>query len=204
MIEVIASIYLFVRYLIIFVITFTIVLMLVRLIMNSMDVNPFTWHAMTVRRLSDPFLNPVKRSLVNTSIPLKYSPIIAILFVLLVGWFSLELIEGLLNTIGGVLLAAKAAALIAVIGYVLYGLLALYGLMIFLRIVFSWGMVGYRNRMMRFLINTTDPLLLPLRKMVPRVGMFDISPIVAFIIVWILQAAVQGTLLRGWPLRFFG
>jgi YggT family protein len=204
MIEVIASIYLFVRYLIIFVITFTIVLMLVRLIMNSMDVNPFTWHAMTVRRLSDPFLNPVKRSLVNTSVPLKYSPIIAILLVLLVGWFSLELIEGLLNTIGGVLLAAKAGALVAVLGYVLYGLLALYGLMIFLRIIFSWGMVGYRNRMMRFLINTTDPLLLPLRKMVPRVGMFDISPIVAFIIVWILQAAVQGTLLRGWPLRFFG
>jgi YggT family protein len=169
-----------------------------------MDVNPFTWHAMTVRRLSDPFLNPVKRSLVNTSVPLKYSPIIAILLVLLVGWFSLELIEGLLNTIGGVLLAAKAGALVAVLGYVLYGLLALYGLMIFLRIIFSWGMVGYRNRMMRFLINTTDPLLLPLRKMVPRVGMFDISPIVAFIIVWILQAAVQGTLLRGWPLRFFG
>jgi YggT family protein len=204
MIEVIASIYLFVRYLIIFVIVFTIVLMLVRHIMNAMDVNPFTWHAMTVRRLSDPFLNPVKRSLVNTAIPLKYSPLIAILFVLLVGWFSLELIEGLLNTVGGVLLAAKAGALIAVIGYVLYGLLALYGLMIFLRIIFSWGMVGYRNRMMRFLINTTDPLLLPLRKMVPRVGMFDISPIVAFIIVWLLQAAVQGTLLRGWPLRFFG
>jgi YggT family protein len=64
-------------------------------------------------------------------------------------------------------------------------------------------MVGYSNRVMRFLINVTEPLLGPLRRIVPPVGMFDISPIVAFIIVWIFQAAVAGTLLRGWQLNFF-
>jgi YggT family protein len=91
----------------------------------------------------------------------------------------------------------------ATIGYVLYGLLALYFLLIIIRIVFSWGMMSYSNRVMRFLINVTEPLLGPLRRIVPPVGMFDISPIVAFIIVWIFQAAVAGTLLRGWQLSFF-
>ena len=88
-------------------------------------------------------------------------------------------------------------------GYVLYGLLGLYSLLIFIRIILSWGMVGYSNRLMRFLVNATEPLLGPLRRMVPPVGVFDISPIVAFVIVWLLQAAVAGTLLRGWQLIFF-
>jgi uncharacterized protein YggT (Ycf19 family) len=39
--------------------------------------------------------------------------------------------------------------------------------------------------------------------MVPLVGGFDISPIVAFLIVWLLQGAVVGTLLRGWQIVFF-
>jgi YggT family protein len=56
---------------------------------------------------------------------------------------------------------------------------------------------------MRFLVNTTEPLLGPLRRMVPPVGTFDISPIVAFIIVWLFQAAIRGTLLHGWPIAFF-
>jgi len=55
---------------------------------------------------------------------------------------------------------------------------------------------------MRFLVNATEPLLGPLRRMVPPVGRFDISPLVAFLILWLFQAAVGGTLLHGWQLIF--
>ena len=50
---------------------------------------------------------------------------------------------------------------------------------------------------MRFLVDVTEPLLGPLRRVMPRSGRFDISPIVAILIVWLFQAAVAGTLLRG-------
>jgi YggT family protein len=56
---------------------------------------------------------------------------------------------------------------------------------------------------MRLLIKITEPLLGPLRRYVPPVGAFDISPIIAFIVIWLFQAAVAGTLLRGWQLIFF-
>jgi len=207
MLNVIASIYLFVWYLIVIAITFTIGLMLVRLLMNSMDVNPFTWAAITVRRLSDPLINPVRRGLVNFGVQAKYAPLVTILLVILVGYFVIMLTTSVLDTVTGVLYAAtagKGGAAVAIIGYVIYGLLALYSLLIFIRIIFSWGMVGLRNRVMRFLVKVTDPLLVPLRRMVPTVGMFDISPLVAFIIIWLFQAAVAKTLLRGYPLGFFG
>ena len=207
MFNVIASIYLFVWYLIVIAITFTIGLMLLRLLMNWMDVNPFTWAAITVRRLSDPLINPVRRGLVNLGVQAKYAPLVTILLVILVGYFVIMLTTSVLDTVSGVLFAAtagRAGAVVAIIGYVIYGLLALYSLMIFMRIILSWGMIGLRSRVMRFLVNATDPLLTPLRRMVPTVGMFDISPIVAFIIIWVFQAAVARTLLRGYPLGFFG
>jgi uncharacterized protein YggT (Ycf19 family) len=41
------------------------------------------------------------------------------------------------------------------------------------------------------------------RRIVPMAGMFDISPMVALLILWILQQVVAGTLLKGWTVRFF-
>jgi len=34
-------------------------------------------------------------------------------------------------------------------------------------------------------------------------GAFDISPIIAFVILWIAQSIVASTLLRTWPVQFF-
>jgi YggT family protein len=67
----------------------------------------------------------------------------------------------------------------------------------------SWFGTSSANPLMRFLILFTEPLLGPLRRMLPTVGMFDVSPIVAFLIVWICQTAVAATLLHGWPISFF-
>ena len=201
---IIQQIYIFIAYGVTAVIVATIVLMLLRLIFNYADVNPFTWPAMTVRRLSDPLVNPVRRALVGFGVEPKLAPLITILLVILVGWFAVQLAASILNTLAGILLATQQGAFVAIIGYVLYGLLGFYTLLIFIRIIFSWGMVSYANPVMRFLINATDPLLVPLRRMIPPLGMIDISPIVAFIILWLFQAAIAGTLLRSFPLQFFG
>ncbi|HEX8422139.1 MAG TPA: YggT family protein, partial [Pyrinomonadaceae bacterium] len=198
------QIYIFIAYGVTAVIVATIVLMLLRLIFNYADVNPFTWPAMTVKRLSDPLANPVRRALVGFGVEPKLAPLITILLVILVGWFAVQLAASILNTLAGILLATQRGAFVAIIGYVLYGLLGFYTLLIFIRIIFSWGMVSYANPVMRFLINATDPLLVPLRRMIPPLGMIDISPIVAFIILWLFQAAIAGTLLRNFPLQFFG
>jgi YggT family protein len=58
-------------------------------------------------------------------------------------------------------------------------------------------MVSYSNRLMRFLVDVTEPLLGPLRRIIPPLGWMDISPIVAFIILFLFQQAILGTLLRG-------
>ena len=200
---ILSRIYWFIYWAVIAVIVGVIVLVLLRLIANQADLNPFGWSSLTIRRLTDPLIGPVRRALVGFGVDPKYAPLVTILIVILLGWFSLQLVASMANTVAGVLMSLSRHAVVPVIGYVLYALLSFYSLLIFIRIVFSWAMVSYSNRVMRFLVDATEPMLGPLRRIVPPVGTFDISPIAAFIIVWLFQAAIAGTLLHGWPIAFF-
>jgi YggT family protein len=181
----------------------TVLLMIVRLIINFVDVNPFSALALNTRRLSDPLVNPIRRQLLGFGADPKYAPLIVILIVILAGFFCISLVNAVLNMIFGVMFAVQMAAPAALVGYVLYGLLLIYSLLIFFRIVFSWGNVDYRNPVMRLLVRATEPLMGPLRRVVPPIGIFDISPIVAFILLMLFQTAIAGTLLRGFPRAFF-
>ena len=201
---IISRIYWFISWAVITAIAVIIVLIVLRLIANQADLNPFGWSSITIRRLTDPIISPVRRTLARLTVDPKYAPLVAVLAAILLGWFVLQLVSGIANTLLGIIISLGAHSLIATMGYLLYGLLGIYSLLIFLRIILSWGMTSYSNRLTRFLVNTTEPLLGPLRRMVPTVGVFDISPIVAFVVIWLLQAAVAGTLLRGQPLIFFG
>jgi len=200
---IIARTALFIEWIVVALIIGVIGLMVIRLIANAMDLNPFTWMASTIRRLSDPFISPMRRGLMGFGIDPKYSPLVVILITILLGFFVLQLTGTLRDTVLGILLSIKNAYIIGVLGYIIYGAVTIYILLIFVRIVFSWGMVSYSNRLMRFLVDTTEPLLGPLRRIIPPLGMMDISPIFAFLILWLLQRAIEGTLLRGaGPINF--
>lgn len=206
MIQILATIYGMFWMAVVAVIVAMIGLMIVRFIMNYADMNPFSRPVIYVRRLTDPFVNPVRRALMGFGIQPNGAPLVVVLLTILLGYFLLMLAHSVLNTAAGVWYGAtsgRAGGVVAVMGYVLFGMLSLYGLMIIVRIIFSWGQVSYVNPLMRFLVVLTEPLLGPLRRIIPPLGMFDISPIVAFIIIWLFQAAVQMTLLRGWPVTFF-
>jgi YggT family protein len=48
---------------------------------------------------------------------------------------------------------------------------------------------------MRFLLVVTEPVLGPFRRIIPPLGMFDISPIVVLLLLDLFQRAIAGTLL---------
>jgi YggT family protein len=192
----VASVYLLIKYLVAGAVLAVIVLMLVRLIINYADVNPFGRMVIQVRRLSDPLVNPVRRGLLQLGFGPNITPLVVILISIVLGWFTLQLAESILNMVLGIHKAVLEAKVIAVVGYLLYGFLDIYALLIVMRIVFSWGNVSYANRLMRFLVNTTDPLLVPLRRIVPPLGIFDLSALVALLLLWMLKTAVAAVLLQ--------
>ena len=180
-----------------------ILLMVIRLIADAMDLNPFAWTSRTIRRLSDGLVMPVRGGLRGFGVDPKFAPLVVILISILLGFFLLQLVSTIATTIVGVMESTRRGAFFWVIGFILYGFLSIYSLLVIIRVIFSWAMLSYSNRIMRFLIDVTEPLLGPLRRVVPPLGRFDISPIVAWLILLLLQSAVAGTLLRGAPFHTF-
>ena len=174
-----------------------IVLMIVRLIVDGMDLNPFAWTSRTVRRLTDWLVIPVRGGLRNVGADPKFAPLVVILISILLGFFLSWLASTIFGTVIGVIDSAQRGAIIPLFGFIIYGVLSLYLLLISMRVVFGWAQLSYSNRLMRFLIDATEPLLGPLRRMLPPLGMFDISPIVAGLIIWLFLSAVSVTMLSG-------
>lgn len=179
------------------VIVSVIVLMIVRLIIDAMDLNPFAWTSRTIRRLTDSLVIPVRGGLRNVGADPKFAPLVVILISILLGFFLAWLAQTLFVTVVGVIDSTLRGAIIPLFGFIIYGFLSVYLLLITMRVVFGWGQLSYSNRVMRFLINATEPLLGPLRRMLPPLGMFDLSPLVAGFIIWFLLTAVSVTLLSG-------
>ena len=195
--QIISRTYQFLTWAVIAIIVTIIALMVLRLIAEAADLNPFSWVSRTIRRLTDPFTGPTRRFLMGFGVDPKFSPMVVVLFTILMGWFFLWLTGDVASTLMGLLLSIKAANPISALGFIIYGALSVYVVLLFMRIVFSWGMISSSNRLMRFLVNVTEPLLGPLRKIIPPLGMMDISPLFAFLIIWLFQLAIRGTLLRG-------
>src|SRR5687767_558247 len=164
--QIIARTFMFLSWAIQAIIVGVILLMVVRLITDAMDLNPFAWMSRTIRRLTDFLVVPVRGGLRNFGIDPKFAPLVTILLVILLGFFVLQLVGTIFTTIAGVLDSAQRGAVVAVLGFLLYGLISIYILLIIIRIVFSWGMVSYTNRVMRFLVDATEPLLGPLRRII--------------------------------------
>ena len=63
---------------------------------------------------------------------------------------------------------------------------------IFVRVLLTWLPIDQNNPIVRVLFDVTEPVLAPFRKIIPRIGMFDLSPIAAMLIIqFILQNLPQ-------------
>lgn len=67
---------------------------------------------------------------------------------------------------------------------------------IFFRVILSWFMVtpastsGFLVTIYHVLFQITEPILAPLRRIIPTIGMFDLSPIVAIIVLQVIGEIV--------------
>lgn len=70
-----------------------------------------------------------------------------------------------------------------------------------IRIIISWFRVDPYNELVQTLYRITDPILAPFRKLPLQIGMIDLSPIVAFILLSFVNSLVVG-ILRQLAARF--
>jgi len=65
---------------------------------------------------------------------------------------------------------------------------------IIIRALLSWFNPREDNPLVKFLMDITEPILAPLRRIVPRLGMVDITPLVAILLMSVIQQVLSGLL----------
>lgn len=55
------------------------------------------------------------------------------------------------------------------------------------RVLLSWVQVDTSHQAVQFLFDITEPILRPIREMMPSMGMFDFSPIIALLLLNVLE-----------------
>ena len=57
------------------------------------------------------------------------------------------------------------------------------------RVLISWVDQGGRSQLANFLFQTTEPILAPIRRILPNTGMIDLSPMIVILLLsLVLQA----------------
>src|SRR5215204_3484895 len=113
-------------YVVVTAILLLIALVLLRALVNYADLNPFGWPARTIRSLTDPLVHPVRRGLLRSGLEPKLAPLLTILIAALLGWFAVQLVEAVLFTLNGIVMSLQSGLFISLVGFVLYGLLAVF------------------------------------------------------------------------------
>jgi YggT family protein len=71
-----------------------------------------------------------------------------------------------------------------------------FNFIILIRVVLSWVNVDPYNPLVRMIYQITEPVLAPLRRLIPPAAGLDFSPLVAFFVIELLRRLVLGLLLR--------
>ncbi len=68
---------------------------------------------------------------------------------------------------------------------------------VFARVLLSWFPMNPDNPIVVVLNEVTDPILRPLRRVVPPLGMLDLTPIVALVLLQIVRQLLVSALAAG-------
>jgi YggT family protein len=154
-------------------------------------ISPFSRWTRLIRRLTDPVIGPVERVLVRRGGNPQHAPLWLLGIVIVAGLVTLLLTQwlaGVVRTTSGALRSGPRG----ILRVVLYYAGQILALALLVRVVGSWVGLGRHRRWMRPVFLLTDWIVEPLRRLIPPLGMFDISPLVA----WLLVQLVLGLVMR--------
>ncbi len=90
-----------------------------------------------------------------------------------------------------ILLANSMRGIAAILGSVIF----IAEILIIARVVVSWLNADPRNRLVEFIVGSTEPMLLPIRRRLPLIaGAIDLSPIVLLFALLFLKYALVDSL----------
>jgi len=173
--------------------------LLLRLIFNYSDPNPFGKvgrFGFKIRKFTEKLVYPTARFFAMYRIDTRLAPVLTIIIGLVITYFSTHIVGNTFFVIDGLTAGVMTGNPKVIIGFILYGLLSILVLFIFVRFIASW-FVFTRKTFLGFVTRVTDPILRPVQRLIPPIGMFDISAMLVLLLIGFLQSIVLNIFVRG-------
>lgn len=167
-------------------------MLILRMVFNYADPNPFGKagrFGFKVRKATEKWVYPAARFFAMYRIDTKWAPLLTAFIALVLTYFLTQIVGNTFFILDGLAAGIATGRPLVVVGFVLYGLLSLLVLFIFIRFLASW-FVFTRKTLLGFVMRVTDPILLPVQRLIPPLGMFDISAMLVLIVISFLQSIV--------------
>ena len=155
---------------------------------------PFGAWPRFVRRISEPVLLPLERRIIRAGGSPNDAPLWLLGIVIVGGLLLITLVRWLIGAVYEVGVLTQAPPRIWLIEAVSW-LFRILMVALLVRVIASWLGVSPYSKWIRPFAVLTDWLLEPLRRVLPPMGPLDLSPMVAYFLLWIAQQALVRALL---------
>lgn len=182
------------RGIVVIVFAYAVVVALTHWALRARRLNPFGAWPRLVRRISEPVLLPLQRRIVRAGGNPQDAPWWLLGIAVIGGLVLITLVRWLIGVVYEVGALAHAEHRIWVIELVSW-VFRLLMIALLVRVIGSWFGVSPHAKWMRPFVVLTDWLLEPLRRILPPFGPLDLSPMVAYFLLWIAQQALVRALL---------
>jgi YggT family protein len=166
---------------------------LVHWLVREGKIQPFGAFARGVRRLSDPFLKPIEANLARRGRNPQEGPFWLLMLVVVVGVVLISTVRWLT----GFVLSLRVASGSGPAGLARFALDLGFNLLllaIVLRVIAGWLGAGRFTKWSRPVFLATDWLVEPIRRRLPPLGMIDLSPLAAYLLVLVARSLIFGFL----------
>lgn len=155
---------------------------------RTRKISPFNAVARFCRSTVDPILAPIERKIVRAGGTPAAAPLWALAVVVIGGILLLSAID--MIRLG----VAKSAIIATGPGGIIYLLVSwTFGILqaaIVVRVISSWLPISPYSKWVNWSYRLSEPMLAPLRRIVPNFGAFDVTPILAYILLSIIKSFV--------------
>lgn len=161
-------------------------------LVRTRKINPFNPVARFFRRVVDPLIAPMERRVVRAGGMPQSAPWWTLVAVVVSGIVVLGLLRFVHAQLGSVVYAASSGR--GLVFLLLHYTFVLLRAALIVRVISSWFRISPYSSWVRWSFALSEPILRPLRGIIPPFGMLDATPIIAYFALGIVEFLVTALL----------
>jgi YggT family protein len=154
---------------------------------RTRKISPFNSVARFFRSSVDPFIAPVERKVLRAGGTPASAPLWALVAVVIGGIIIISVLDFVrAEVVRAMYFSNQGSA--GIFRLLVSWTFSILKIALLVRVVSSWLPVSPYSKWISWSFRLTEPILAPLRRVVPTLGAFDITPIVAYFLLGLIQS----------------